>query len=142
MSLSRGTIPQFSIHMSTMPRRNCKKRKLVFMKLWKMTVGSGRIHHACSRWCCCHQSLNTIQCNVYHESYLWLSEIFGLKHQRVSLCPWELPLMAALMVFLMIWCSAVIIKNETWKFKFSLLMISHVRRWILLQRNYFWSIEQ
>ena len=41
MPSSGETIPQLRIQMSTMPRWNCKEWKLVLMKLWKMTAGSG-----------------------------------------------------------------------------------------------------
>lgn len=47
MSSSGETIPQLSIQMSTMPRWNCRQRKLVFMKLWRMTAGS---RESSSRW--------------------------------------------------------------------------------------------
>ena len=140
MSSSGETIPQLSIRMSTMPKWNCKERKLVFMKLWKMTAGSRENSSGpCSstmllsprrRRCPAPRQLQ--------EPSGTTSDTSGLEPQRESLCPWALSLMATPMVFLMICFTRSLLQSRIRPrrlLKVSLLMISHVRRWILLQRK-------
>ncbi|KAF6104735.1 malate dehydrogenase 1 [Phyllostomus discolor] len=66
------------------------------------------------------------------------SETSGLGPQRESLCPWVLSLTATPMVFPMICSTRSLLQSRIRHgrlLKVSLLMISHVRRWISLQRN-------
>nr|KAF6308179.1 malate dehydrogenase 1 [Myotis myotis] len=63
----------------------------------------------------------------------------GLGPQRESSCPWALSLTATPTVFPMICCTRSLLQSRIRHgrlLKVSLSMISHVRRWILLQRNY------
>ena len=141
MPSSGETIPQLRIQMSTMPRWNCKEWKLVLMKLWKMTAGSGENS---SGPCSSTMLLSSRRRNCpvprqLQKPSVTTSDTSGLEPQRESLCPWALSLMATPMVFLMICFTCSLLQSRIRPrrlLKVSLLMTSHVRRWILLQRNW------
>ncbi|KAF6104740.1 malate dehydrogenase 1 [Phyllostomus discolor] len=78
-----------------------------------------------------------VQCLLRKPS-VTTSETSGLGPQRESLCPWVLSLTATPMVFPMICSTRSLLQSRIRHgrlLKVSLLMISHVRRWISLQRN-------
>ncbi|KAF6104728.1 malate dehydrogenase 1 [Phyllostomus discolor] len=84
-----------------------------------------------------HAKNYPVQCLLRKPS-VTTSETSGLGPQRESLCPWVLSLTATPMVFPMICSTRSLLQSRIRHgrlLKVSLLMISHVRRWISLQRN-------